>query len=287
MENRNKSLYTLLLGGVFLYALWKLININNGVAVVERASPKAENENFSSCGIPQKTSIVPTFISQKQAKKYDKYLAKPEFKNGSQGQGEGQDQDQKSVLDREYEPVGHNFYLRQNRYLDKGRSMCRCGPDCQCKGLCKCGPNSNCGPKCRWYVDHDGCSNGRCMGGTCAPNIDWDVKKEPGANGVCGDTLWHFMEPRMILQDNSMRCGEFSKGKTYNSPSGVMDGSASYHLGTLDNLTMPNDMVYNDLSIPFMGASHMSQNTGIVPVPQGCAMERAQEGYSCGCSAKK
>jgi hypothetical protein len=136
------------------------------------------------------------------------------------------------------------------------------------------------------YVNHDGCScKGKCRSGKCDPGIDWSVKQKPGYCGKTNDTRWFHMEPRMILKDNSMRCGDNSCIAN-NGPPGVMDDTASQHIGTLDNLQTSNDMMYDKFQIPIMGTSDLSQNNGIIPIKQDCAMDKAM-GNKCSCQMKK
>ena len=139
------------------------------------------------------------------------------------------------------------------------------------------------------YVNHDGCSaEGKCNAGKCDPNIDWSVKQKQGYCGKTNDTRWFHMEPRMILKDNSMKCGDNSCIAN-NGPPGIMDDTASQHIGTLDNLQMPNDMVYNKFQIPIMGTSELSQNISINPIKHDCAMAKAMAtsmGNKCNCQVK-
>ncbi len=51
----------------------------------------------------------------------------------------------------------------------------------------------------------------------CGPQLNWDTYALPGANNVYGDMIWTKVSPRMILEDNSMQCGN----KAYNAPTGI------------------------------------------------------------------
>lgn len=55
----------------------------------------------------------------------------------------------------------------------------------------------------------------------CAPQFDWDVKLNPGANNVYGDNVWHTSEPKMVLENNCMSCGQFKKNDSFNEPTGI------------------------------------------------------------------
>lgn len=57
---------------------------------------------------------------------------------------------------------------------------------------------------------------------SCASD-QWDVYYEPGANGTVGDSVWNSSSPKMVLQDNCIRCKEFSGMVMHNYPSGAQE----------------------------------------------------------------
>ena len=42
----------------------------------------------------------------------------------------------------------------------------------------------------------------------CGPQTSWDVEYQPGYNGTYSDLLWHKVEPKMILENNSLYCNK-------------------------------------------------------------------------------
>ena len=132
----------------------------------------------------------------------------------------------------------HDFYLRGNRYKV---NKCQCGCkdrcecpnnciNCNCGGLaiqtkrCPCGCESGC--SCGFDCNKCECKDGRMYHPT---DINWSVDHEAGANNTCGDKLWHCMSPRMILEDNSLACGEHTKESLYNAPPGMLNDLASQY----------------------------------------------------------
>jgi len=123
-----------------------------------------------------------------------------------------------------------------------------------------CGPNSTCGEKCMWSVNH-----------------------EPSASGTCGDVLWNYMSPRMILMNNCMRCNEYQKGQMYNTPYGVQSELAKehdkniqdVHKMTYDELLLPTDMNKHFLSTPM--------SNGIAPLHYDCVQSKIENSSKCGC----
>lgn len=80
----------------------------------------------------------------------------------------------------------------------------------------------------------------------CAPQFDWDVKSNPGANNVYGDVMWHKQSPKMILEDNCINCKQFQPQKSFNEPSGVASSFTSSYdngmvIGALSDQTMISD----------------------------------------------
>ncbi len=55
----------------------------------------------------------------------------------------------------------------------------------------------------------------------CTPQFDWDIKLNPGANNVYGDNVWHTSEPKMVLENNCMSCGQFQPSDSFNEPTGI------------------------------------------------------------------
>lgn len=51
----------------------------------------------------------------------------------------------------------------------------------------------------------------------CGPQIDWNNYASAGANNVYGDMIWNTTSPRMVLEDNSFKCGN----QKFNAPVGI------------------------------------------------------------------
>jgi hypothetical protein len=80
----------------------------------------------------------------------------------------------------------------------------------------------------------------------CGPKMDWDTDQIPGANNVYGDLIWHKTSPKMVLESKCMNCNDFSKGNSYNEPSGVASGLTS-GLGDYDVVGALSDQhILND-----------------------------------------
>lgn len=102
----------------------------------------------------------------------------------------------------------------------------------------------------------------KCHGGKCGPytvpgmkttkvcgqdqGFRWEVPHAPGYNGSRSDLLWHRIEPRMILKDNSMQCHECGPNAAQVGPDGILDPLAHPHLGTLANTGLQNDFLVPD-----------------------------------------
>lgn len=77
----------------------------------------------------------------------------------------------------------------------------------------------------------------RTTGLTCTPQFDWNVNLSPGANNTYGDVLWHQTSPKMILQDNNMSCGKYTKNTTLQNP------PMPYISESYDNMQKYDDIV--------------------------------------------
>jgi len=145
-----------------------------------------------------------------------------------------------------YEPqIPSNFYVRGQRYdPNQLTKACKCKDckNCKCNvvGNCKCGtPGYKCSPNCHL-----------CSKRPTTQCHDWSVNHEPGANKTCGDHLWNYMEPRMILMDNCLNCAEHKPQQTYNGPFGTQ--SISNAAITTSNASMSGP---SGISGPFAGVS--------------------------------
>jgi len=68
------------------------------------------------------------------------------------------------------------------------------------------------------YAVNNSEGNERCQSPFNTTDSRWNVNSAAGANGTCSDLMWHDMEPRAILFDNSSKC----RNSTYNVPGGVI-----------------------------------------------------------------
>lgn len=169
-----------------------------------------------------------------------------------------------------------NFYLKKNRYLMDGKSHLN-----------------------KTYYTVNENQTGENRG-----EFDWRVPHESGPNDTYGDLLWHYVEPRMILQDNCMRCNEFGPTSNHNVPNGVgssftaeFDGNLEDGLdklnGTLlyDNLGMPDFTTGGQGTVSGILSSQSDpthvmsppRNNGIVPYEQGCVKTKVLDPNRCGC----
>ncbi len=201
-----------------------------------------------------------------------------------------------------------NFYVRKNRYAYDPKcpcsqtGECKC-PDgcvrCNCKNgamgvnlnSCPCGCVGGC--SCPF-----GCKRCKCKEGMTGPvstgidGIDWSVKHECGANGTCGDTLWHYTSPRMILMNNCLTCDQYGKNANYNPPNGMLNSLASEHdAGVEKSIKKVHGLIYDELTIPdfsnncteFAHTMSRPRNAGIVPMYCDCVKARVADSSRCGC----
>lgn len=156
--------------------------------------------------------------------------------------------------------IAPQFYLKNNRYA----KPCNC-------------PSNNCPHKIKFdYTNKCGCEK------QFSPEIDWSVKYESGANGTYKDLLWNKIEPRMILQDNSMKCCQFKGNKCFNAPTGITDHPNIYD--SPYNLAMYSDQLVSQS--PSDHTLSCKMDTGIVPIQPSC-VDKAIYKPSCGCNEKK
>lgn len=99
-------------------------------------------------------------------------------------------------------------------------------------------------------------------------------------SGSCGDVLWHYMSPRMILMDNCMRCNEFKNSNVHVSPLGITSDLTNKHTGDINDIY---NMTYNELLLP-KGPHYMSlpMTNGIMPMYKDCVNKKVQSN-NCGC----
>lgn len=193
-----------------------------------------------------------------------------------------------------------NFRLKSNRYLAGSgkRSMCRCGPNCRCQGMCQCSPNVNCGPGCAWFKPCNTVSGSAsdphpstkpCMFHINKKSSAWNVPYEPGANNTYDDLVWHYMSPRMVLQNNCMRCNEFGPGTNHTVPEGVAENTTAEHSETVGIPQQGvSSLLYNNLETDpsiaqFPHTLSPPRNNGIVPMEQSCVLAKANDPSKCGC----
>lgn len=191
------------------------------------------------------------------------------------------------------------FYLKGNRYADKSICPCshRSSKDCKCPHNClKCNCNNGAatinnkqcpcgcenGCSCQFNCQNCGCKDMR-TDVTANTGIDWSVKHNVGSNCTCGDKSWHCMSPRMILQDNSMRCNEYTYNNTYNPPNGILNNLASKHdVGRKFNEKKVHGLIYDELGIPnfsndctgYLHTMSQPRNNGIVPMHKDCVNKK-------------
>lgn len=114
----------------------------------------------------------------------------------------------------------------------------------------------------------------------------WKVPYKCGPQG-CGDVLWHYMEPRMILIDNCMNCGDYKNKVNLSVPDGVESELTTSITGQLESL---NPMISDELSVPQFKDGRFPQtmsgpmSNGLCNPEQGCLKDRVQSGSSCGCN---
>lgn len=172
----------------------------------------------------------------------------------------------------------NNFFLKNNRYLMDGVS-----------------------DKTKTYYTVNEEQTGENIG-----DFNWTVPHESGPNNTHGDLLWQYMEPRMILQDNCMRCNEFGPKSSHNVPNGVGSSfTAQYEDYFEDGLDKVNGtMLYDNLGLPdfttggqgtVSGTMPVKQeyppqhvmspppNNGIVPAQTDCVLGKVHDPNRCGC----
>lgn len=159
-----------------------------------------------------------------------------------------------------------NFYLRKNRYLKENGKVAKPLKQTTCP-----------------Y------SQNECWRQNDPPGCPWSVPYEAGANGVVGDLLWHYMSPRMIMQDNCMNCGDYAPGKEYNAPSGIASELTASYDGTMEGGAQSQyDLISNEFDIP----SHVGElphtlsppmNTGIPELKHDCVKAQVDDSARCGC----
>ena len=97
----------------------------------------------------------------------------------------------------------------------------------------------------------------------------WKVPYQCGPQG-CGDVLWHYMEPRMLLTDNCLHCDQFSKDKLVNVPDGLESNLTSDLSSRLEN-----PMISDNLSIPEAVHTMSGPETnGLWNPNQGCLLNK-------------
>jgi len=125
--------------------------------------------------------------------------------------------------------------------------------------------------------------------------LDWQVKYEPGANGTCGDVLWHYMSPRMILTDNCLKRNELNSN--YVAPTGIKDELTASYDGTKtqNNLLDKYNLLYNEIAPADSNASYYNfphtlsatMNNGIVPVQESYVNKLVEDSSKCDCSESR
>jgi hypothetical protein len=159
-----------------------------------------------------------------------------------------------------------NFFLQKNRFLkENGKVAKSIGT-----GSCPYSKNA-------------------CWRQNDLPGCQWSVPYEAGANGVVGDLLWNYMEPRMIMQDNCMNCGDYKAGKDYNAPTGISSPITAQYDGTMEGGALSQyDLYSNELDIPSFNGElphTMSppMNTGIPDLKHDCVKTNVDDSARCGC----
>jgi hypothetical protein len=191
-----------------------------------------------------------------------------------------------------------NFYLRKNRYM---ATLCPgCQMDaCKCNDMIKDKPCTFC-QKANCSCTNEFCNNCRSMkcqcknkdnncilgpNQTCKEQANWAVNQYTGSgttiNGTCGDNLWHYMSPRMVLMDNCMRCHEHGSDKVYVTPSGVVSPLTKLHDTKIKDT---HKMSSDEFLIP-QDPVCMSQpmSNGIVPIKPDCVTARVHDSSKCSC----
>jgi hypothetical protein len=136
----------------------------------------------------------------------------------------------------------NNFFFKKNRYLMDGRS-----------------------DKTKTYYTVNEEQTGENIG-----DFDWSVPHESGPNNTYGDLLWHYTSPRMILQDNCMRCNEFGPKSNHNVPNGIGSSfTAQYDDNFEDGLDKVNGtMLYDNLGLPDFTTGGQGTVSGTMPVKE-------------------
>lgn len=114
----------------------------------------------------------------------------------------------------------------------------------------------------------------------------WNVYYAPGTNGTVGDSVWSSESPKMVLQNNCIRCEEFAGNKIHNYPVGaqekeeidIPDKVKIDNQGILHSSAMLSDQVNcNEPSNLKYNASYRS-GTGIVMPPKDCLSNKIHDG---------
>lgn len=192
--------------------------------------------------------------------------------------------------------VPHGYFIRGERYIKQcpcsGNDECMCHSgclNCRChtgsdilndNNECPCGCRIGC--SCGFDCTSCSCKDGK-MPSINSPNMmdKWAMEYKKGANNTCGDLLWHYTSPKMILQDNGLNCCNFKRGIKYNGPSGILNSTASqygFDNGLIsDNFPVPN---INECSGHAMSAS---MTDGIAPMNCDCVSKKVDESSKCDC----
>jgi hypothetical protein len=145
------------------------------------------------------------------------------------------------------------FYLKDNRYNTNNSQNQTCGDSPYINSDNSC-------PKIRPF--------------------DWSVNQAPGANKTCGDTKWHYMEPRMTIIDNGMKCYDYRKDSQGLYPAG-MDNITTY----MNINDMGSDSILTPDIIPGYYAHHTlspHRNNGIAPNDESdCVFQNVESSYKC------
>lgn len=98
-------------------------------------------------------------------------------------------------------------------------------------------------------------------------DCNWNLEYTAGANNTYGDNIYHYISPRMVLKNNSLKCNAYDKQNSYITPNGTTSKVVQNHDGSLEQ----GDLLYDDLPVQYPKDNRISYtSTGYIPPNNGC-----------------
>jgi len=254
-EDKSKFLRVLFIIVAICCAISFIRAINNDVIVIEGgARLRAPIRDVRQ--LPEQQHQNKQQQVQQQQQEEHAPLANKQFEGFNEAQGQSEE-----VTGPIYPGLPDNFYVKGDRYTTPNNGATK-----SIRSPCVNSPNSACQNSCNWSVPY-----------------------EAGANNTFSDILWHYMEPRMVLQDNCMRCGTFSKQGSGNAPNGLTSDYTSHFDNSVENgVRNVHGLLYDEVDVPEFGIDYphtMSPkaSTGTFTMTNDCALDKAISSSKCGC----